>query len=193
MTGKWIFICGPSGAGKDSVMAWAEQAVSACANIVFSRRIVTRPVHPGSDHDPVTEAEFDRLQSSGKLSWHWQAHGFHYGISSNYAAAVNAGRVVVLNGSRAHVSGIKRAANLHVVEITATAAQLAVRLSQRGREDAGAVAHRLARNAGIDAVHADMRILNEGALAAAGKQLADYLLKAASPGYAAMAEGSRTA
>ncbi len=67
MTGKWIFICGPSGAGKDSVMAWAEQHVSTSESIVFSRRVVTRPAHPGSDHDEVNEAEFTRLQACGGL------------------------------------------------------------------------------------------------------------------------------
>lgn len=174
-------------------MAWAEQHVSTSENIVFSRRVVTRPAHAGSDHDPVTDTEFARLQASGGLSWHWQAHGFHYGIAAHYAAAVEAGRIVVVNGSRVHVSGMDRPANLHVVEITATAIQLAARLSKRGREDAEAVAHRLARNAANDAVHADMQIVNEGALAAAGSQLADYLLKAASRGYAVTAECSRTA
>ncbi|MDB5965979.1 MAG: Phosphonate metabolism, 1,5-bisphosphokinase (PRPP-forming) PhnN [Polaromonas sp.] len=179
MTGQWIFICGPSGAGKDSVMAWAQQEVIACKDIIFSRRMVTRPAHAASDHDPVTEAEFSHLRTTGGLAWHWQAHGFCYGIAAHYAEAVKVGRVVVVNGSRAHVSALQRSASLQVVEITAGAAQLATRLSQRGREDANAVTQRLARNASLDAVHADIEIANEGTLAAAGRQLADYLLTAA--------------
>lgn len=181
-------------------MAWAQQDVSACSDIVFARRMVTRPVHAGSDHDPVTEVEFMRLLQSGGLSWHWQAHGFHYGIAAHYAEALKAGRVVVVNGSRAHVSTLERSPSLKVVEITATTARLAARLSQRGREDADAVAQRLARNASIEAVHADIKIVNDAALEMAGRQLADYLLNAETmiPGQAsvaamaAMAEGSLT-
>ncbi len=154
---------------------------------------MTRPVHPGSDHDPVTETEFARLQASGELRWYWQAHGFHYGIPAHYAQAVEAGQIVVVNASRAHVSSMDRPANLHVVEITATAMELAARLAKRGRDGADALAQRLARNAAIDAVSADLHIVNEGELAAAGSQLATYLLRATTRSYTAMAEGNRTA
>lgn len=174
-------------------MAWAQRDVGACKDIVFSRRIITRPVHAGSDHEPVTEAGFADLMQSGGLCWHWRAHGFHYGIAAHYAQALGAGRIVVINGSRAHAGGLQRSESLQVVEISAGAAQLAARLSQRGREDAEAVAQRLARNAGLVTLHADMKISNEGTLETAGRQLADYLLQALNPGYAVIAKGNLAA
>jgi ribose 1,5-bisphosphokinase len=45
-----IVICGPSGAGKDTVIAWAQQTPSERKTIVFARRLVTRPMHPGLFH-----------------------------------------------------------------------------------------------------------------------------------------------
>jgi ribose 1,5-bisphosphokinase len=169
-------VVGPSGAGKDSVIRSAQQLLLDQKNIVFARRMVTRPSQAGSVHDPVTEDDFRFLIASGGLSWHWEAHGFFYGIARHYRAAVKAGQLVVVNGSRAHVSSLMRADDLKMVEVSASNGQLASRLQQRGRDDPQAIASRLARNSGLSRVRADCVIVNESALAAAGKRLADYLV-----------------
>ncbi|MDO8451176.1 MAG: phosphonate metabolism protein/1,5-bisphosphokinase (PRPP-forming) PhnN [Rhodoferax sp.] len=175
MSGLWVFVCGPSGAGKDSVLGWAAKRLAARPDIVFARRMVTRASQPGSDHDAVTPQQFARLIGSGGLVWCWEAHGFHYGIEARYAAQVAAGKTVVVNGSRAHVGGLEAAAQVRVVQIVADAAQLATRLEQRGREASHEVSRRLARNALFSDLRADHTILNQGELADAGRHLADYL------------------
>jgi ribose 1,5-bisphosphokinase len=175
MSGAWIFVCGPSGAGKDSVIASARKALSARQDIVFARRMVTRPAQHGSDHEPVTEADFLALLRAGGLSWHWQAHGFYYGISQAYAGDVQAGRSVVVNGSREHVNSLAPSPRLRVVQVTADPHQLAERLAQRGRDAAGAVIERLARNTRFTGMPADCVIVNDAELAVAGRRLADYL------------------
>lgn len=175
MSGLWVFVCGPSGAGKDSVMSWAAEHLAARQDIVFARRMVTRASLPGSDHDPVTPQQFARLIGSGGLVWCWEAHGFHYGIEAHYAAQVAAGRVVVVNGSRAHAGGLDAAEQVRVVQIVADADQLATRLEQRGRDAPQEVIRRLARNALFTDLRADHTIFNRGELADAGAQLADYL------------------
>ena len=76
MSGTWIFVCGPSGAGKDSVIASARQTLGARADIVFARRMITRGTKAGSDHEAVDEAEFSFLRECRGLAWHWEAHGF---------------------------------------------------------------------------------------------------------------------
>lgn len=179
MSGLWVFVCGPSGAGKDSVLGWAAEHLAARPDIVFARRMVTRASQPGSDHDPVTPQQFARLIGSGGLVWCWEAHGFHYGIGAHYAAQVAAGKTVVVNGSRAHVGGLEAAAQVRVVQILADAGQLATRLEQRGRDAPQEVTRRLARNALFSDLRADHTILNQGELADAGRQLADYLVAAA--------------
>ena len=175
MTGAWIFICGASGAGKDSVIAWARQALAERSDIVFARRMVTRPLQHGSEHDPVSDDEFQSLLQAGGLCWHWQAHGFHYGIERRYAADLQAGRLVVINGSRDHAQGLPRSAGLRLVQVTAPSEQLARRLAQRGRDTEDAVAERLARNTHFSTLKADCLIVNDGALATAGQRLASYL------------------
>ena len=176
MTGAWIFICGPSGAGKDSVIAWAQHALSERKNIVFTRRLVTRAQHAGSDDLPINKPDFLDLLQTGGLRWHWEAHGFHYGIAQRYAAEVQAGRLVVVNGSRAHVDRLEPSAELRIVQITSSPPTLAARLAQRGRDAPTAVAERLARNPRFIGLRADWVIANDVELPAAGQRLVDYLL-----------------
>lgn len=178
MTGAWVFVCGPSGSGKDSVIAYARQVLADRADIVFTRRFVTRPAHAGSDHDALTEAAFQERLQAGGLRWHWQAHGFSYGIGQQHEAAFRAGGVVVINGSREHVCALPPSPDMRVVQICADAAALATRLRQRGRDSAEAMALRLSRNTRFDALAADCVIVNDGELAQAGRQLADYLADA---------------
>ena len=174
-TGAWVFICGPSGSGKDSVIAYAQQALAARSDIVFTRRFVSRPVHAGSDHDALTPAAFAALAQAGGLSWHWRAHGFSYGIARHYDEAVGAGCLVIVNGSREHVNGLPASPDRLVLHITAEPTALAQRLLRRGRDSAEAVARRLERNADFYAMPADCVIFNDGELADAGQQLANYL------------------
>ena len=175
MSGKWVFVCGPSGAGKDSVLAWAAEHLAERRDIVFARRVVTRSVQPGSDHDPVTAQQFAQLRRAGELVWFWQAHGFDYGIAAHYCAEFAAGRTVVVNGSREHALALESIQSVRVVQITVGAEQLALRLAQRGRDDPEQINQRLLRNARFNAMRVDHTILNQGELASAGRQLAHYL------------------
>jgi len=176
MSGLWVFVCGPSGAGKDSVMNWAATHLAVRHDIVFARRMVTRQSHAGSDHDEVTAEQFVRLNDGGSLAWCWEAHGFCYGIDARYAEQVAAGRLVVVNGSREHAGALEAAEQVRVVQIVANAGHLASRLEQRGRDAPHEVSQRLERNARFSDLRADHTIFNQGALADAGRQLADYLV-----------------
>ncbi len=178
-SGLWVFVCGPSGVGKDSVINWAAQQLASRREIVFSRRLVTRPSFPGSDHEEVSRQQLARKLGSGGLVWCWEANGLHYGIEAHYAAQVNAGCVVVVNGSREHASGLHAVAQVRVVHVVAEPGKLAARLEQRGREAPQEVARRLARNALFPDLQADCTIVNEGALQDAGQALADYLVASA--------------
>lgn len=180
-SGLWVFVCGPSGAGKDSVINWAAQQLAGHKAIVFSRRLVTRAIFPGSDHEEVTRPQLARMLGSGGLVWCWEANGLHYGIDAHYAAQVNAGRVVVVNGSREHASGLHTVPQVRVVHVVAEPGKLAARLEQRGREAPQEVQRRLARNALFPDLQADCTIVNEGALEDAGRALADFLV--ANAGY----------
>ena len=145
MSGAWIFVCGPSGVGKDSVIDAAQQTLGDRQDIVFARRLVTRPADGAPNHDPVSEPVFVSLLSRSALCWHWQAHGFHYGIDQHYAEAVRAGRRVVVNGSRAHVGALVPSPGVRLVLITADPVDVEIRLKTRARDATQAVSARLAR------------------------------------------------
>ena len=181
IAGCWVFVCGPSGAGKDSVIALARQALAGRDDIVFARRMITRPAQHESDHEPVTAAQFERLRDGGGLAWHWQAHGFDYAVPIRYARQVDWGRVVVVNGSREHVQDLSANPQVHCVLVTATPEQLAVRLQQRGRDDNAAVTDRMARSDRLKAVAADLVIHNDGKPETAGAALRRHLEALAGP------------
>lgn len=136
-------IVGPSGAGKDTLIAGA---LAARPDLRLVRRAITRPADPGAeDHEPVTEAEFARRKAAGAFALDWQAHGLCYGIPRDQLAGPG---TVLFNGSRAALPQAMAAIpGLRVIVITAPDAVLAVRLAARGRETAEDIAARLKRAA----------------------------------------------
>lgn len=176
MRGCWVIVCGPSGAGKDSVLAWSAQALTAHARICFARRLVTRSSAAGSDHEEVNLDTMHALRAGGGLAWHWQAHGMHYGVRSEYRERVARGDIVVVNGSREHARPLAGRSNVRCVLVTARPQLLAARLQARGREDEDAIGLRMARNLALAEPAADRVIDNSAGLERAGAALRDYLL-----------------
>lgn len=176
--GKLVCVVGPSGAGKDSVMAAARELLGADDRVVFARRVVTRPADAGGeDHLPVTAERFVVLRDSGALALHWEAHGIAYGIPAAIVDDLAAGRAVVANISRTAIAAARALHDAIVVEITADAQTLARRLAGRGRETAQDIAHRLARAAAMP-TDADETIVNDGDLAEAAQVFAAILKRA---------------
>jgi ribose 1,5-bisphosphokinase len=162
-------------------MHWSAQHLSERSDIVFARRMVTRPRHEGSDHDQVSLAQFGQLASAGQLAWQWQAHGFCYGIEAAYASQVMAGKIVVVNGSREHCMALQGRPKVRVMQITTDAQTLIERLAQRGREAPHEVNQRLARNAKFTEWRADFTVFNQGELADAGTAFCAYLTSLCKP------------
>lgn len=177
-TGKLVCVVGPSGAGKDSVMAAARDLLGGDHRVVFPRRVVTRPADSGGeDHLSVTPDHFVKLRDSGALALWWEAHGIAYGIPAGIADDLATGAVVVANISRTIIPAARAAYDAVVVEITADANVLAHRLAGRGRETAADIAGRLARAALVPS-DADETIVNDGELAEAAQAFAAILKRA---------------
>jgi ribose 1,5-bisphosphokinase len=142
--GLLVAVVGPSGVGKDTLLAMLAQARP---DIVVARRVVTRPADAGGeDHMPVSDALFDAQLAMGRYAFHWGAHGLRYAIPASIDADLAAGKVVVFNGSRKALGQIAgRYPQLLVLMITAPAEVLAARLRARGRETAREIAARLKR------------------------------------------------
>jgi ribose 1,5-bisphosphokinase len=147
MSGRLIYVVGPSGAGKDSVLAWARARVPPGAPLVFARRTITRPADAGGeDHEAASRQAFAARVRSHRFALHWEANGLRYGISRDLDTWLAQGLDVVVSGSRGHLPFVcARYPQLHVVHITADPEILLARLLQRGRETASDIDARLAR------------------------------------------------
>jgi phosphonate metabolism protein PhnN/1,5-bisphosphokinase (PRPP-forming) len=147
-----VAVVGPSGAGKDTLMAGARAALARDARFVFARRAITRPADAGGeDHVPVDRAQFIAARDAGGFALWWDAHGLLYGIPRSIEAEMDAGRVVVANLSRAVLTDAASRYRLRVLQITAPLPVLAARLAARGRESAADIAARLAREVALPA------------------------------------------
>ncbi len=147
MRGTLILVVGPSGAGKDTLIAGARAALAGDPRFVFARREITRPAASGGEaHAPVDRATFDLHRAAHGYLLAWEAHGLGYGLPAALAEALTDGRHVVANVSRAVVGeAARRLAPVCVVAVTAPPELLAGRLAARGRESEAELAARLAR------------------------------------------------
>jgi ribose 1,5-bisphosphokinase len=173
--GCFVFVVGPSGAGKDTLIEGARARLAGDGRFVFVRRAVTRPSGQWESHHSLSHAEFAEADRNGAFAFTWAAHGLQYGVPAEAVALVHQGKVVVCNGSRAAFATVLSIFHYpKLVLITASRELRMARLSARGRETD--LADRLDRLADEDFQGiADLIIENEGAVAVATERLVAYL------------------
>ncbi|WP_458757567.1 phosphonate metabolism protein/1,5-bisphosphokinase (PRPP-forming) PhnN [Afipia sp. TerB] len=160
--GRLVLVVGPSGAGKDTLIGLARDALADEADVVFARRLVTREASAFEDNEQVDGETFRREASAGRYAVHWNAHGHCYALPGTINDHIRAGRTVVANVSRTVVAALRDAyASVVVVEISAPAEVLAARVAMRRRDSDGKIENRLQRT--VDGkVTADATIVNVG-------------------------------
>lgn len=138
-----VAVVGPSGAGKDTLIAGA---LRQRPDLRLARRVITRPAEAGGeDFDGVTEAEFLARQARGAFALSWQAHGLRYAIPAEQVAGPG---TILFNGSRAALPAAQAAfPRLRVILVTAAPEVRAARLAARGRETVADIRARLDREA----------------------------------------------
>ncbi len=165
--GRLCLVVGPSGAGKDSLIAGAATELAGDDRFQFPRREITRAANAGGeDHIEVSAADFVVRRDKGDYALWWDAHRLCYGIPVNIESALAGGTSIIVNVSRTVIGQARaRYHNLRILHVTAPIAILAQRIAARGRESAEDVAARLAR-AGISAPNGPdvVVICNDGAL-----------------------------
>ena len=147
MTGTLIFVVGPSGVGKDTLLDGARVAFSKDPRVHFLRRDITRPASAGGeDHNPVTVEQFEANRAIGAYALTWDAHDLRYGLPKSELAPLERGTSVIANGSR---SVLELARNqfdrLAIISVMAEETLLRSRLMQRGRETQKDIEQRIAR------------------------------------------------
>lgn len=164
MTGTLILVVGPSGVGKDTLLAGARERLDA-QSYVFPRRLITRPQDAGGeDHIAVTPDDFSRHEEERAFSLSWSAHGQSYGVPATIVDHLATDRHVVVNVSRSVVDEARtRFTRVGVVAISAPSMALEARLNARGREDPASIASRLDRAAAFDMTGDDViAVMNDG-------------------------------
>jgi ribose 1,5-bisphosphokinase len=173
-SGSLIAVVGPSGAGKDSLMAYARERLGGDPAVLFVRRVITRPAMiDAEDHASLSVEAFHAARASGSFAVTWEAHGLHYAIPATVYRQLSSGGVAVVNGSRAALPAIRSAfGRVVTIRVTCRPEILAARLAARGREDIGHQQARLARSVATAQADTDaIEIDNSGDFAAAGDAL----------------------
>ena len=175
-----IYIMGPSGAGKDSLLNSLHQEMASLGKslpLIMAQRTITRSHHQSNEnHEAVDEASFESLLQSNAFALNWFANGLHYGIRHEQLAPMSKGSWVMVNGSRAYLEQAKlRFPGLTVLHITAPVDVLRSRLLARGRENEKDIEARLSRSQSLESNPQDLYVINDGRLEDSLTKLKDLL------------------
>lgn len=177
--GRLIYVVGPSGAGKDSLLDWIRTRLNGEPGVRIARRTITRPASAGGeDHVAATDPQFDAALARGEFAMHWRANSHRYGIAREIEHWLAAGHTVIVNGSREYLP-VARAKfpQLEAVHVVAPDEALRSRLADRGRESSGEVARRLIRNRQFQEAKAGaaLQLVNDGPIEVAGARLVAFI------------------
>ncbi len=175
--GALALVVGPSGAGKDALIAGARKLMTEDSRFMFPERVITRSPHGAEDHGSLSEADFAEAARQGCFAFTWQAHGLYYGVPASIDQAIRDGGTVIVNGSRT-IGGTarQRYANVSLILVECPLNIRAARLALRGRESEAGIHARLARTvSAFDPAAVDVRINNSGSLADGVRALAAAL------------------
>lgn len=147
MPGRLIYLMGPSGAGKDTLIDAAKPSLRELGCEV-ARRVITRSAESvGEDAHEVSVEEFERQAARGDFALSWRANGLGYGIPAQIDQWLAQGRHVLVNGSRGYLSQAwQRYPDLIAIVLTVNTEVLRQRLLRRAREDLSEIENRLRRN-----------------------------------------------
>lgn len=148
MGGRLIYLMGPSGSGKDTLIEAAREPLRA-RNCEIVRRVITRSAESvGEEAIEVSREEFEQRRANGDFALWWQANGLSYGIPACIDQWLAEGRDVLVNGSRGHLAEAQQHyPTLLPVLLTVKSEALRERLLRRGRESPAEIEARLHRNA----------------------------------------------
>ena len=177
MAGFLVYLIGPSGSGKDSLLSAAAGPLAAMGARIATR-VITRPTGSIGEEQAIglgIEA-FRERSERGEFALCWHANQLSYAIPREIDDWLAEGRTVLVNGSRGHLQEARRRYPtllpilLHVEE-----AVLRQRLLHRGRENPQQVEARLQRSRQMQselAAEPDLHLLdNSGALEASVSRL----------------------
>ena len=154
-------IVGPSGVGKDSVIA---ALLRARPQLELIERVVTRPTDPAREsHASLDVAAFDRAVADGRFALVWRAHGLAYGVPR---LCDSGARIRLVNLSRTVLDEADQAfPRFAVLAVEARPDVIAARLAAREGRPAAQLLERLTRSVALEFDAARLAVIdNSGAL-----------------------------
>jgi phosphonate metabolism protein PhnN/1,5-bisphosphokinase (PRPP-forming) len=181
--GAVVLVVGPSGAGKDALIAGARAALGGDDRYIFVERHVSRAAHAAEGHVSLSDAAFADAAARREYALTWTAHGLNYGIPATIDEHIRSGGTAVFNASRAIVAEARQHyAHPRVVLIDCPAEIRAARIALRGREQPQELRVRITRTvAGFDEQMADVRVDNSCTLHTGIERFVAALHKLAAP------------
>lgn len=177
--GKLIYLVGPSGSGKDSLLEGIKKNKQ--ENLYVARRFITRPTDDKNEtHIAITQEKFNAYVNQNFFSMYWLANGLSYGISQSIHFVREEGCNVIVNGSREYVAKLlTKYPEAIVVNIKVSLETLKQRLTERQRETSEQISHRLQRAAlDYNLPNNSYHIDNNGSLQQAVNQLQEIIEEA---------------
>lgn len=147
MAGRLVYLMGPSGSGKDSLIDAARKRLDTLGCRV-AKRVITRSAEAvGEDAISVSFDEFEKRLLAGAFAMSWQANSLAYGIPKEVDMWLAAGYQVLINGSRGYLEEARQLyPGLLPILLEVEPDVLRSRLLHRGREAPDEIDARLARN-----------------------------------------------
>jgi ribose 1,5-bisphosphokinase len=178
--GKLLYVMGPSGSGKDSIIQYVKNVSEQHSTpLVVMHRYITRPHDSGGEHHiEVSDHGYNMRQSLGLFAMDWQANGLKYGIGIELNAYLEKGIAVIVNGSRSYLpTAQQHYPHIIPVLIQVDAHLLRERLQQRGRESTKEIEERIQRSEHFDRqeITGVLTIFNNHTIEEAGKHLLKFL------------------
>ena len=145
--GTLVLVVGPSGAGKDTLIAAAREQLAGNGRFAFPKRIITRDaVADLEDHGTIDRATFETMRATGDCALCWEAHGLGYILPREIETLLEDSKTIVCNASRQVIGEAqKKYSGTKVVLVTADHQVRAQRLAGRGRETITEIEARLSR------------------------------------------------
>jgi len=161
MKGRLIYLIGPSGSGKDSLLDAARGRLAE-RGVRIARRVITRSAEAvGEEAEAVSEDEFERLEASGAFAMSWRANDLAYGIPAQIDQWLAEGSDVLVNGSRGYLPQARlRYPDLLAIVLSVRPEVLRQRLLARNRETLEQIEQRLARNARFESAPNGLHLLD---------------------------------
>ena len=148
-SGKLIYLIGASGAGKDTVLEELRASISDANTLIAHRYVFRQNEHNAFFENQIslTADEFSKRSKNGFFAMEWHAHSASYGIGSEIDIWLNAGKHVIVNGSRQYLTTMhEKYPDACVVALVVDDDVLRARLKARGRESQNEIEERIARN-----------------------------------------------